>query len=100
MGGNSPSTPQGAGSQLQQLFMQNQTPGQNPGGYQQQPIAPIAAPQYGGPIQPTPEQAAAATQARMLARMPPVMAAPAAAPKRNYVDRGGNGSAGGRGGEN
>lgn len=81
MGGTSPSTPQDAGSQLQQLFMQQQgqSPG-NPGGYQQQPIAPIAAPQYGGPIQPTPEQAAAATMARMQARTP--MAAPAGAPKR------------------
>ena len=98
MGGQSSSTPQNAGSQLQQLFMQGmQTPG---GGYQQQPIAPIAAPQYGGALEPSPEQAAAATRARILARTP--MAAPKGAPTVNkpYIPRGGNGSAGGRGGEN
>lgn len=97
MGGQSSSTPQSADSQLQQLFMQSQ-PG-SVGGYQQpNQIAPISAPQYPAPLTPTPEQAAAATQARMQARTP--MAAPSGAPKtpKERISRGGEGSAGGRGG--
>lgn len=87
MGGNSQSTPQGMG----QLF------GANPGYQQPNQVAPITQPQLQTPILPTPEQAAAATRARMLARSP--MAAPAAAPKQQkpYVQRGGEGSASGRG---
>lgn len=90
MGGNSASTPQNAGSQLQQLFMQGM---QSPGGGYQQPnqVAPIAAPQYGGALTPSPEQAAAATRARILARTP--MAAPVAAPRapKQITGRGGEG---------
>lgn len=92
MGGNSTSTPQGAGSQLQQMFMQQGQAPSYSGGYQQQPIAPIAAPQYPAPLTPTPEQAAASTVARMQARTPPAMAAPVTAPKREPMrGRGGEG---------
>lgn len=71
MGGNSASSTQGLG----QLFAQNT-------GYQQpNQVAPIAQPSLQTPILPTPEQAAAATQARMQARTPP-MAAPVTAPKK------------------
>lgn len=80
MGGNSPSTPGQASAPmlngLQGRFLGNT-------GYQQTPVPPIAAPQYGGPILPTPEQAAAATVARMQARTP--MAAPAGAPMRQMT---------------
>lgn len=69
MGGNSASTPE-----LAQIF------GGSTGYQQPNQVAPIAQPQLQTPILPTPEQAAAATQARMQARTP--MAAPAAAPKR------------------
>lgn len=55
--------------------------GQNTGYQQPNQVAPIAQPQAATPLLPTPEQAAAATQARMQARSP-VMAAPAAAPKK------------------
>jgi hypothetical protein len=81
MGGNSQSTPQGMG----QLF------GQNPGYQQPNQVAPITQPQLQTPILPTPEQAAAATRARMLARSP--MAAPVAAPQKPqaYIQRGGEG---------
>jgi hypothetical protein len=48
------------------------------GGYSQQPVAPISAPSAPGQLMPTPEQAAAATQARMQARTP--VAAPVSAP--------------------
>lgn len=60
------------GSQISALF------GVNPG-YQQTPLNPaIAAPQYNaGGMMPTPDQAAAATRARIMARNP-VVAAPAA----------------------
>lgn len=96
MGGQSSSTPQNAGSQLQQLFMQGM---QAPGGGYQQPnqVAPIAAPQYGGALTPSPEQAAAATRARILARTP--MAAPKGAPTVNkpYIPRGGEGGSRGHG---
>ncbi len=69
MGGNSAGTTQGLG----QLF------GQNTGYQQPNQVAPIAQPQAQTPLLPTPQQAAAATQARMQARTP--MTAPAAAPK-------------------
>ena len=83
MGGNSTSTPQL--NQLGQLF------GGNTGYQQPNQVAPIAQPQLQTPILPTPEDAAAATRARMLARNP--MAAPATAPQRpaNPVYRGGEG---------
>lgn len=75
MGGNSSSTPQNVGSQLSGLFMNNT-------GYQpmqdQAQLPPITAPQYGLALNPSPEQAAAATMARMQARTP--MAAPVSAP--------------------
>lgn len=70
MGGNSASTTQG----LSQLF------GQNTGYQQPNAVAPITQPQLQTPILPTPEDAAAATRARMLARAP--MAAPVAAPRK------------------
>ncbi len=74
MGGQSTSTPQGNGSQLSQLFSQNT-------GYQQpNQVAPIAQPQYPAALTPSPEQAAAATQARLTARTP--MTAPKGAPLR------------------
>lgn len=82
MGGNSASTTQGLG----QLF------GQNTGYQQPNQVAPIAQPQPTNPLLPTPEQAAAATRARMAARMP--MAAPAAAPRKQVMrdpNLGGNG---------
>ncbi len=87
MGGNSASTTQGLG----QLF------GQNPGYQQPNQVAPITQPQLQTPILPTPEQAAAATRARMLARSP--MAAPVAAPQKSMRDPnlGGNGDSHGRG---
>lgn len=69
MGGNSVSTPQ-----LSQMF------GGSMGYQQPNQVTPIAQPTVQTPILPTPEQAAAATRARMLARTP--MAAPAAAPQR------------------
>src|SRR6185312_1764386 len=75
MGGNSSSTPIGNGSQLSQLFGRNT-------GYQpmqgQAQLPAITAPQYGPALNPSPEQAAAATMARMQARTP--MAAPVSAP--------------------
>ena len=62
------------------------------GGYQQpNQVATITQPQAQTQLLPTPEQAAAATQARMLARTP-TMAAPATAPtKKPYSQRGGEG---------
>ena len=72
MGGNSAGTTQGMG----QLF------GQNPGYQQPNQVAPIAAPVAPTNILPTPEQAAAATQARMQARTPSPMAAPVTAPRQ------------------
>ena len=55
-------------------------------------VPTIAAPQAPGTLMPSPEQAAAATRARMLARNPVVAAAPAAAPKRmTNTDRYGGG---------
>lgn len=53
--------------------------GQNTGYQQPNQVAPIAQPQAQTPILPTPQQAAAATQARMQARTP--MSAPKAAPR-------------------
>lgn len=96
MGGNSSSTPQyNMGSQLSSLFMGNT-------GYQpmqgQAQLPAIQAPQYGPALNPSPEQAAAATRARMLARTPAPMAAPAAAPKKAEVWRGNGGPGSGRGG--
>ncbi len=87
MGGNSASTTQGLG----QLFSQN------PGYQQPNQVAPIMQPQLQTPILPTPEQAAAATRARMLARSP--MAAPVAAPQKpqSYIQRGGEGGSRGHG---
>lgn len=86
MGGNSNSTVQPGANPMASLFAGNQ-------GYQQpNQVAPIAQPQMQTPILPTPEQAAAATRARMLARTP--MAAPVAAPQQRqqaYVDRGNGG---------
>ena len=84
MGGISPSTPMGNGSQLAQQF------GQSTGYQQPNQVAPIGQPQIQTPILPTPEQAAAATQARMQARTP-VMAAPVTAPKKRveFVHSGG-----------
>lgn len=60
-------------------------------------VPQIGAPQYGGSLMPSPEQAAAATRARMLARNP--IMAPAAQPQRPAFDpmRGGNGDSHGRG---
>jgi hypothetical protein len=66
-------------------------------GYQQTPIAPVTAPAYPTAAM-TPQQAAAATMARMQARTP--VAAHVAAPKPTDPwagTRGGNGSASGRG---
>lgn len=78
MGGNSDSTPQNIGSQLSSLFMNNT-------GYQpmqgQAQLPTITAPQYGPALNPSPEQAAAATMARMQARTP--MAAPVGAPVKS-----------------
>lgn len=69
MGGNSASTPE-----LTQAFAQNT-------GYQQpNQVAPITQPHLQTPIQPTPEQAAHATQQRMQQRSP--MAAPTNAPQK------------------
>lgn len=83
MGGQTGSTLQGNNSQLSQLFGN---------GYQQtNQVAPITQPQAQTQLLPTPEQAAAATQARMLARTP-TMAAPSGAPKRagdSYIRGGG-----------
>lgn len=77
MGGQTGSTMEGNGSQLAQLF------GQSTGYQQPNQVAPIAQPTLQTPILPTPEQAAQATQARMLARNPaPPMAAPKSAPRR------------------
>lgn len=82
MGGSMPSSPQGNGAQLAQMFGQNQATHPNQ-------IAPIQAPGFGPPqaqparppLNPTLPQVAAQTQARMLARTPPPpMAAPATAP--------------------
>lgn len=82
------------GSMLSQLFASNQ-PAVAPGAPTQVPQ--IAAPQYGPSLMPSPEQAMAATRARMLARTPAV-AAPAATPKRTPLGGfGGNGGSGGRG---
>ncbi len=78
MGGISDSTPQNIGSQLSSLFMGNT-------GYQpmqgQAQLPTIQAPQYGPVLNPTPQQAAAATMARMQARTP--MAAPVSAPVKS-----------------
>ena len=85
MGGSTSSTPMGNGSQLAAQF------GQNTGYQQPNQVAPITQPTLQTPILPTPQQAAAATQARMQARTP-VMAAPAAAPKKRtqFVHSGGS----------
>ena len=91
MGGQSSSTPEING-QMAQLF------GQNPGYQQPNQVAPIAQPSLQTPILPTPEQAAAATRARMLARSP--MAAPVAAPQKQqqtYIPRGSEGGSRGHG---
>jgi hypothetical protein len=92
MGGSTNSTQQTNPS----APMAGQVMGYN--GYQQpNQVAPIAAPQYPAALSPSLDQAAAATRARMLARTPVVPVAP---PKRQPVqmpDRGGNGSASGRG---
>lgn len=87
MGGNSAFTTQGLG----QLYAGS------PGYQQPNQVAPIGQPQLQTPILPTPEQAAAATRARMAARTP--MSAPAAAPKRvaSNPNLGGNGDSHGRG---
>lgn len=68
MGGNSNSTPQYGAAPMGAV-----TPGTNAPfqGYMQTPIAPITAPQYPGPLTPSPADAAAATRAAMLARNPP-----------------------------
>lgn len=96
MGGNSSSTPQDMGSQLSSLFMNN---GGYQGGQGQTQLPTIQAPQYGPMLNPSPQQAAAATMARMRARTP--MAAPVAAPTMAKPQERfhGEGSAGGRGGE-
>lgn len=96
--GQQPQGMQGLASGLSQLFANNQ-PAVAPSAPMQVPQ--IAAPQYGPSLMPSPEEAMAATRARMLARTP-VTAAPAT-PKRGYWGGGyggGNGSAGGRGGNN
>jgi len=83
------------GQSLASLFMNNA--GYGGQGYQQTPIAPITAPAYGQAAL-TPQQAAAATMARMKALNPTVVAAPAKpAPTNDWGQRGGNGSASGRG---
>lgn len=74
MGGSSDSTSTMQPSPLQQLFAS-----QGGQGYQQMPIGQIQAPQLPTPAQ-TPEQAAQATVARMLARTPPAPGAAPAAP--------------------
>lgn len=76
---------------LAQLFAGNQPA---VGGTPPAQIPQIAAPQYGGALTPSIEDAMAATRARMLARTPVV--APVAAPQRQqqlYVDRGNGGGA-------
>lgn len=82
MGAETNSTVQQSAGPLQQLFAGSQ-------GYQQKPIAPINAPQYPAQVQ-SPEQAAQATVARMLARTPvqaaPVVQKPAPKPKVPYRD--------------
>lgn len=74
-----PGMGQGLGAGLAQLFANNQ-PAVAQGAQTQLPQ--IAAPQYPGTLMPSPDQAAAATRARMLARNPLPVARPAAAPKR------------------
>lgn len=59
----------GQGGGLSQLFANNQ-PAVTQGAPMQ--IPQIAAPQYGPSLMPSPEQSAAATRARMLARTPTV----------------------------
>lgn len=93
MGGQNPlggSSPEGAGSQLAQLF------GSNAGYQMPNQVAPLAPPQYPSPLSPSPAQAAATTAAGIQARMP--MAAPASAPRRlaqpsNPYNLGRNGAA-------
>lgn len=81
---------QGLGSGLAQLFANNQ-PAVTQGAQIQLPQ--IAAPQYPGTLMPSPDQAAAATRARMLARNPLPAARPGAAPKRmTNAERFGGGS--------
>lgn len=84
------STPQNVGSPLSSLFMNNT--GYQP--VQSGQLPTIQAPQYGQALTPSPEQAAAATRARMQARTP--MAAPVSAPvvQKQDVRRGGEGGPG------
>lgn len=92
MGGSTNSTQQTNPS----APMAGQVMGYN--GYQQpNQVAPIAAPQYPAALSPSLDQAAAATRARMLARTPIVAAAPKQRAPLSMADRGGNGSASGRG---
>lgn len=87
--GNSAQMP--GGSQLSALF-------QNLPQVPQTQVPQIAGPQYGPSLMPSPEQAAAATRARMLARTP-MAAAPAAAPRvpKQLTGPGGEGGSRGHG---
>lgn len=76
--GNAAQTP---GSQLASLF-------QNLPQVPQTQVPQIGAPQYGNALMPSPEQAAAQTRARMLARAP-ATAAPAAPAKKPRIEYGG-----------
>lgn len=82
MGGETNATTNPQANQLSQLFGASQ-------GYQQQPGQPIQAPQYPAAAT-SPEDAAKATVARMLARTPtqpaPVIQKPVTPPKVPYRD--------------
>lgn len=79
---------QGLGAGLAQLFANSQPAVAQSA---QTQIPQITAPQYGPSLMPSPEQAAAETRARMLARTP-IAAAPVAQPKRQtFSSRGGEG---------
>jgi hypothetical protein len=79
---------QGLGTGLAQLFANNQ-PAVAPTSPAQ--IPQIAAPQYGPSLMPSPEQAMAATRARMLARTPAQpLAQPTTARPPAFVHGGGS----------
>lgn len=106
MGGQTSSTPQIGASPMGSL-PQTQPMGGIPQlaslfggnlGYQQNPLPQIMAPQYPAALTPTPQQAAAQTVAQMNALRPYVPPpAPVQRQQQPVLDRGGNGSAGGRG---
>ena len=101
MGGQTSSTPQIGASPMGSLPQtQPMAPmGGNPSlaslfgnhmGYQQNQLPQIMAPQYPAALTPTPDQAAAATVARMKAIMPYVPPAAPAAPKDQPFGYGGH----------